>query len=137
MFQVLGKRLRTRSNPKLPLKLRADTAIYLVSPVVVLVSMVFFFTSLGWVTVTGSLGSIFGAWIFGFLGTNMLLLPLVIAETAIQRDARLLLLIPGLYWYWVIQVLSIAAAFFTLVFRRRVKWEKTPKRPLKSDQVGG
>ncbi len=128
MLQVLGKRIRAGSDRKLPLKLRLDTAIYLISPVVVLVSVVSFVTSLGFVMATGSMASIFGAWIFGFLGTNMLLFPLVIAETVLRRDVRLLLLIPGLYWYWIIQALAIGAAFFTLVSRRRVKWEKTPKR---------
>ncbi len=137
MLQVLGKRIRSRSNRKLPLKLRADTAIYLISPIVILVGVLFLATSIGFVTLTGSMSTIVGVWIFGFLGTNLLLLPLVIAETAFRRDVRLLLLIPGLYWYWIIQVTAIWAAFLTLLFRRRVKWDKTPKRPVKGDPSGG
>jgi hypothetical protein len=108
--------------------MRADTATYLASPLVFLVSSLVFLASLGFVAAIGNVPYAVAAWIFGFLGTNFLVVPLVFVESAFRRKARLLLLIPGLYWYWLLQVLALAMALVRLTMVGNVRWERTPKR---------
>jgi cellulose synthase/poly-beta-1,6-N-acetylglucosamine synthase-like glycosyltransferase len=130
-LQVLGKYLRVPANRALPFRIRADTATYLASPLVFLVSSVFFLGTLIFVAATGDVPYAVAAWIVGFLGTNLLVVPLVFAESAFRRRARMLLLIPGLYWYWLLQVFALASALVRLAVGRRIPWVKTPKRAWK------
>ncbi len=130
-LQVLWKHMKTPANRKLSLPMRADTITYLASPLVFLVSSIFFFSSLGFVAATGSIPFAFAGWIIGFLGTNLFLVPLILLETVLSRQTKLLLLIPGLYWYWLLQVFALGTAVALLVTRRKLRWERTPKRAWK------
>jgi cellulose synthase/poly-beta-1,6-N-acetylglucosamine synthase-like glycosyltransferase len=127
-LQVFWKYLRTPANRTLPFRMRADTATYLASPLVFLVSSLAFLASLGFVAAIGNVSYAVAAWIFGFLGTNFLVVPLIFVESAFRRKARLLLLIPGLYWYWLLQIVALGSALIRLGVGVSISWEKTPKR---------
>src|SRR5439155_1568692 len=66
----------------------------------------------------------------GFLGSQLLLTPLVLAETALTRDRKLLWLLPGLYWYWTLQLVALLRATFGVIVRpSALRWHRTPKLP--------
>src|SRR5207249_3238486 len=81
------------------------------------VSSLLSFGSLALFAVSGSVPAALAAWLYGFLGSQLLLTPLVLAETALTRDRKLLWLLPGLYWYWTLQLVALLRATFGVIVR--------------------
>lgn len=109
---------------------RIDAFLYISSPLVFLVSSVLSFGSLALFAITGSLPTALSAWLYGLLGSQVLLAPLVVAEAALTRDRKVLWLLPGLYGYWILQLAALVQATFKVVVRpRSLRWHRTPKLP--------
>jgi hypothetical protein len=109
---------------------RIDAFLYTCSPLVFLVSSVLSFGSLAWFALSGVVPTAFVAWLYGLLGSQVLLAPLVVAEAALTRDRKVLWLVPGLYAYWILQLAALIGAAFTVVLRPRdLRWHRTPKLP--------
>ena len=109
---------------------RIDAFLYTCSPLVFLVSSLLSFGSLALFAVSGSVPAALAAWLYGFLGSQLLLTPLVLAETALTRDRKLLWLLPGLYWYWTLQLVALLRATFGVIVRpSALRWHRTPKLP--------
>src|SRR5437867_2527978 len=100
---------------------RIDAFLYTCSPLVFLVSSLLSFGSLALFAVSGSVPAALAAWLYGFLGSQLLLTPLVLAEAALTRDRKLLWLLPGLYWYWTLQLVALLRATFAGVLAR-MRW---------------
>lgn len=126
-LQVFWKHLRTPSNPRLSFRLRADTTTHLSSPLLFLVGTVLLFGSLAFFLATGGRGVALTAWLLGFLAASLSIAPLIVLESVVSRQPRLLLLIPGLYWYWILQVVALGVSLVFLLTRRKLRWERTPK----------
>ena len=70
------------------------------------------------------------AWLYGLLASQVLLAPLVIAEAVLTRDRKVLWLLPGLYAYWILQLVALIRAAFRVALRpRNLPWHRTPKLP--------
>jgi len=109
---------------------RIDAFLYTSSPLVFLVSSVLSFGSLALFAITGSLPTALSAWLYGLLGSQVLLAPLVVAEAVLTRDRKVLWLLPGLYGYWILQLAALVQATFKVVLRPRdLRWHRTPKLP--------
>jgi cellulose synthase/poly-beta-1,6-N-acetylglucosamine synthase-like glycosyltransferase len=129
-LQVLWKSLRTRPPRGLPLRLRVDRTLYLTSPLVFLISSLAFFGSLAILTAGLEAVESIAIWVYGILSTNLILVPLVVTESVTRRSGRLLLVIPGLYWYWVLQIVALLSVAVDIVLGRKPAWTPTPKRKL-------
>ena len=109
---------------------RIDAFLYTCSPLVFLVSSLLSFGSLALFAISGTVPAALLAWLYGLLGSQLLLAPLVVAEAALTRDRKVLWLIPGLYVYWMLQLAALIQAAFRVVLRPRgLRWHRTPKLP--------
>ena len=109
---------------------RIDAILYTCSPLVFLVSSLLSFGSLTLFAVSGTVPAALVAWLYGLLGSQLLLAPLVVAEAILTHDRRVLWLLPGLYIYWILQLAALIGAAFNLVVRPRdLRWHRTPKLP--------
>lgn len=127
-LQVFGKALRIRFAVGRSVRQTVDAFIYLLSPIVFLLSSLIFFVSLAAFAISGGVFNAFSAWVYGLLGSNMLLVPLVVSEAIASRNRRLLLLIPGLYWYWILQMVALVSVAVQMILPgRRPIWQRTPK----------
>jgi len=107
---------------------KIDAFVYTASPILFLLSSMMFVASLVSFAAFGGALAFFTAWLYGLLGSNLLLIPLVLAETVASRERKLLWLVPGLYWYWILQIASlVSVAVQVAIFRQRVGWQRTPK----------
>src|SRR5439155_200905 len=96
---------------------RIDAFLYTCSPLVFLVSSLLSFGSLALFAISGTVPAALLAWLYGLLGSQLLLAPLVVAEAALTRDRKVLWLIPGLYVYWMLQLAALIQAAFRVVLR--------------------
>jgi len=127
-LQVFGKALRKRFAVGTTWRQKLDSFVYVVSPIVFLVSSGMLVASLISFALSGGLFETFTAWFYGFLASNLLLIPLVVGEAIVSKRKELLWLVPGLYWYWILQVVSLVSVTFDLAFRRKtIEWRRTPK----------
>ena len=56
-------------------------------------------------------------------------MPLIVGESFMTRESKLLWLAPGLYRYWVLQLAVLASVTFEMVFmRKRLNWQHTKVR---------
>lgn len=59
----------------------------------------------------------------------MFLVPLIVGESFMTRESKLLWLAPGLYWYWILQLAVLASVMFEMVFMcERLDWHHTKVR---------
>jgi len=97
---------------------------------VFLVSSILSFGSLALFAILGTVPGALLAWLYGLLGSQLLLAPLVVAEAALTRDRKILWLLPGLYAYWILQLAALIRAAFRVALRpRNLPWHRTPKLP--------
>ena len=127
-LQVFWKGLRGRRSGATRLRQRIDTFIYIASPILFLISSILFLSSIVLYGLYGGAMASLMAWIYGIIGTNLILTPLIVGEAVTTRRKKLLWLIPGLYFYWFLQLASFVSIAFRLVFwPKGVAWQRTPK----------
>ncbi len=129
-LQVFARAARRRFRIGRSRRERVDAFLYTCSPLVFLVSSVLSFGSLVWFALSGTVPTALLAWLYGLVGSQVLLAPLVVAEAALTRDRKVLWLLPGLYAYWILQLAALIRAAFRVVLRPRdLRWHRTPKLP--------
>jgi len=129
-LQVFARSARRRFRVGRSRREAIDAFLYLCSPLVFLVSSILSFGSLALFAISGTVPEALLAWLYGLLGSQLLLAPLVVAEAALTRDRKILWLLPGLYAYWILQLAALIRAAFKVVLRPRdLRWHRTPKLP--------
>jgi cellulose synthase/poly-beta-1,6-N-acetylglucosamine synthase-like glycosyltransferase len=129
-LQVFGRAARRGFRVGRTRRERIDAVLYTCSPLVFLVSSLLSFGSLALFAVSGTVPAALVAWLYGLLGSQLLLAPLVVAEAVLTHDRRVLWLLPGLYVYWILQLTALIGAAFKVVLRpRALRWHRTPKLP--------
>jgi len=127
-LQVFWKGLRGRRVGSTRLRQRLDTFVYIASPILFLISSVLFIASVALYGVYGGAIASLMAWLYGIIGTNLILTPVIVGEAITTRRKKLLWLIPGLYFYWFLQLASFVSIAFRLALRPKgVAWQRTPK----------
>ena len=129
-LQVARKALRPTHGESGSLFSRVDRALYLSAPLFFFIGSVSFFASIGYMIVRLDFTAAASAWVLGLLSSNLVLAPLVVAQAVRSRRPRLLLLLPGLYVYWMLQLVSFLWALGSVVVGSRIPWVRTPKRKL-------
>jgi len=129
-LQVFARAARSRFRVGRSRRERIDAFLYTCSPLVFLVSSLLSFGSLALFAITGSVPAALLAWLYGLLASQVLFAPLVIAEAVLTRDRKVLWLLPGLYAYWILQLVALIRAAFRVALRpRNLPWHRTPKLP--------
>src|SRR5437899_2061987 len=127
-LQVFWKGLRGRRSGATRLRQRIDTFIYIASPILFLISSILFLSSIVLYGLYGGAMASLMAWIYGIIGTNLILTPLIVGEAVTTRRKKLLWLMPGPFFYWFLQVASFVSIAFRLVlWPKGVAWQRTPK----------
>ena len=109
---------------------RLDAAAYLSAPLLFFLGSIMFYVSAAYVLLRADFGVAVAAWTVGILSSNIILAPLVVAQAMRTRKPSLLLLLPGLYAYWLLQLGAFVWALGSLGARSRIPWVRTPKRNL-------
>ena len=128
-LQVLFKR-PAKDRRQIPLRRKVDMFISLASPVVMLLGSLLFFVSLAMQAFSPKIIGLFGMFFVGIITSHAAIFPLILAKAYSNRDASFLLLVPGLFYYWLLHFAALSSVSVSLLMRRKVRWEVTKKRKM-------
>jgi cellulose synthase/poly-beta-1,6-N-acetylglucosamine synthase-like glycosyltransferase len=129
VFQILGRNLGAIGGHKgMPLAMRIDMYLHLLSPVILIISSLSLVAFLALLFLSNPSPEELQAVLVAGLVANGVMGVVVTATALARRDPKGILLWPGLYFYWLLQLTAIFAVGLRLLVGAGMPWEATPKR---------
>ncbi|MFQ6061235.1 MAG: hypothetical protein ACE5KV_08110 [Thermoplasmata archaeon] len=100
----------------------------MMSPLMMLLGSLFFFSTLAYQVLSSKALWLVLTLLFGIAASQIVIFPLVMVKTFSERNLSYLLLIPGLFYFWLLHLIALFWAAIGVLFKRKMKWEVTRKK---------